>query len=315
MSWLDFLLVTITSISLLIPVTALLQVASDISNKSHQSDEAVVAGWRLGVKWADVILREVPGANVLYQSLYNWLLDTWETYLSRQTYAITDVKLMTLPSPLLNDSLADDTRPVFVHSLMDAWRAQSKLLGQSGRGKERVWVFTPSQDYLIQYSVKNSLLPFAFIAFYPKGELAMFPPEPFRAYWNTSRFSRITAALWLSQPETPVLSTLIQLVQQCAGPHQMLSTDVDVANSDHGHRGPHSWSWEKWVRAFPHVFRPPAPSQLNRATTIASTGAGGEISAAERRRRARLQDLGASPSNGSALVVIRANQSQTLITT
>jgi len=286
-SWLNFCFSTVwwTIVfgTLLTSSLAVLQVLTDIrGDRIGEDNKLTTIYW----KWIDVIFREIPYVNIWYRYVYDTSLHWWQVYLSRQTSTVNSIQLLPCPAWLNHP---DGVRTP-LHSLDQVWSQESRLMYRpSLTRKERAWVFTPSEDYLIQYSIKDSTLPHPFIVYYPKGTRAIFPPVPLKTYWTPPSRSPISSVCWSFDPTAVVPNLLLYVVQQCAGPKQE-----------------QIWSWSKLKECFPHVFVQPVVT-----TTSSNNTNAGELSATERRRLNRLRQ--ATSTAGTSLIVTHSDQTQTIV--
>jgi hypothetical protein len=299
---------------------ATMQVATDIrGGRTPKSEPCSV--WLAAWKWVDVGVREIPWVGWSYSQVYESLDACWWFYLSRQHFVVPSVQLVPLPNP------DDGAYARVFQNLNDAWRQESRLMTRTTAMQERAWTFVPSTDYVILYTVKDSWLPHEFFAFYPKGQLAIFPPCPLSTYWKPPAQSRIAATLW-SHPSgalTPTDPALTHIVQCSAGPLQTLKlytpTHTTTTTPDDNIIGSsmvdsHEWNWKMWKTYFPQHFTTPSVVSIKPTkTSPTETSSTTELSASEKRRLARLKQATSSADASStiSLIVTRCNQTTTVI--
>jgi hypothetical protein len=140
----------------------------------------------------------------------------------------------------------------------------------------------------------------SFVAFYPAGVSNMFPPHPFKTYWQRPDQSSIASAQWSLADGSFVdcSSLLTQLLQQGAGPRQSLPSNSVVTET-----APHRWPVHLLATCFPCVFTPPSMQPAN-ATNLA------EMDPRERRRLQRLQraTINENKTKQTQLLITLANQ-------
>jgi hypothetical protein len=305
-----------------------------VCGNSNTENIDTVSGAIVAIKWIDVVLRSVPRVNGLYRWVYSMWQDLLYSYLSRRPSTIYNIRL--LPIPFNIGRNAKESRLVQRVPIGSHKRNCTKS-GDGGGRLERAWLFNSSSDNLIQYSVKGSVLPLAFIAFYPRNQPSIFPPCPLTTYWRAPSESPVQSAVWTNgQACHEVSRIMLQVLQQCAGPHQQigrLQEDTDAFQE------PHDWRRKQLELCFPHITKPPTatttkidksetttPTDANATTTTtdATAGTDATLTASERRRLARLQTAtqqtqaahGAHTANDVFFIVItRADQTQASLPT
>lgn len=262
------------------------QVVTEVVTKGKHLTNKLIIAW----KWADVVLRQIPIISTIYESSYETFLWVWVSFVCTQHWVVTSVEMFPLPYDRTKNQGE-------VTDLIGAWRRESSIL-KRGDGWQRAWVFIPSRDYLIRYSIKGSALKHPFFVFYRRDEPAAFPPYPLQDYWRSPPNSPIESIVW-SGTKTPVHPDILDIVMQTAGPHQDLS----------------EWSWKRWQQCFPAIFSQPLVSLVCSSSERGdAVVASGEMTAAERRRLARLRQ-NADQNSANCIIITRANQAISAVQT
>jgi hypothetical protein len=336
----EVLLYCVSALALL----ATAQVVNDIKsgNLCEETPEPTTFGKCMA--WTDLVVRQIPVlGTVVYRSLTGIIYSLCLSVMASSVGIVYNIEMLT-PSAL-PENQRFSPNVISPSRLDDVWKRQCRWIVRAHSSvPERAWVFTPSNDYVIRYQVYNSFLRTHFIAFYPAGKLAIFPPEPLHTYWKSPTMSKIKTVTWsIKGSLSPASDVLVECVKACAGPRQAFpplpipkhsldkysldkhNPDKSMLYSDEKHDSgskhessmeahelheAHDWTWTRWKTFFPAIFAvPSAPVSVIFDET--------NLSPVERRKLARLRAaaLSAMPTTTSGgeiddkLLVTRADQS------